>query len=302
MAASEAAAPRVGSPVPQDSTCMKTFPDSSFFKERPASELPSPAEIRALNAESGDMRAESFGRPSPVIVPSLGLFVKYGADVTVAEMETQIRMRELLQGQVPIPEVFGWAEDGGQTFIYMSLVSGDTLQARWGSMSESEREAVCQKLRPMVNAWRTLPQEGGEPYVGSLGQRPLNDIILSDRPNFAGPFFGEDAVQQFQGACGIAIDENVPVVFTHADICPPNILLTPGPDPKVAAVIDWGQAGWYPSYWENCKARLVQALPYQFDPLLQEEWHAKYVPMIMDTVDDEKYYHPWFYFGLSKAF
>lgn len=174
MAASEAAAPRVGSPVPQDSTCMKTFPDSSFFKERPASELPSPAEIRALNAESGDMRAESFGRPSPVIVPSLGLFVKYGADVTVAEMETQIRMRELLQGQVPIPEVFGWAEDGGQTFIYMSLVSGDTLQARWGSMSESEREAVCQKLRPMVNAWRTLPQEGGEPYVGECSHRPVH--------------------------------------------------------------------------------------------------------------------------------
>ncbi len=40
----------------------------------------------------------------------------------------------------------------------------------------------------------------------------------------------------------------------------------------------------------------------KLDPLLQEEWHAKYVPMIMDTVDDEKYYHPWFYFGLSKAF
>ncbi|UNI21190.1 hypothetical protein JDV02_007201 [Purpureocillium takamizusanense] len=253
MAAGEATSLRADSPVSQDSTRITTFTESSFFKERPTWKLPSPAEIRALNKESGNRRAEELSRPSPVTVPSLGLFVKYGADVTVAEVETQIRMRELLQGRVPIPEVFGWADDGGQRFIYMSLVDGDTLQARWGGMSEGERVAVCQELRSMVAAWRALPQEGCEPYVGSLGQRRLNDILLWYRPNFAGPFLGADAVSQFHDACGIMIDENVPITFAHADICPPNVLLTEGADPKVASVIDWGQAGWYPSYWENCK-------------------------------------------------
>ena len=34
----------------------------------------------------------------------------------------------------------------------------------------------------------------------------------------------------------------MPIVFTHDDhLVPPNILLSPPPDPKVAAIIDWAR-------------------------------------------------------------
>ncbi|KFA72234.1 hypothetical protein S40288_07373 [Stachybotrys chartarum IBT 40288] len=105
----------------------KIFPQSSFFQERRATALPSPAEIRALNEASGHCRAASLNHPPPVIIPSLGLAIKYGADITIAEVEAQVLMYKRLQGRVPVPEVFGWAEDSGQQFIYMSLVEGDTL-------------------------------------------------------------------------------------------------------------------------------------------------------------------------------
>jgi hypothetical protein len=144
------------------------FPGSSFFRERRAPELPSPDEIRSLNQASDHYRATSFNRPSPVAIPSLGLLVKYGADVTVAEVETQVLIHERLQGEVPVPEVFGWAEDGGQIFIYMALVKGETLQARFGSMDTTEREAVCQQLRVMVNAWRSITQDENDRYIGKL--------------------------------------------------------------------------------------------------------------------------------------
>lgn len=51
-------------------------------------------------------------------------------------------------------------------------------------------------------------------------------------------------------------------LFTHADLCPRNILIRDG---KVCAIIDWEFAGWYPEYWEYTKvhydkhARLVSA-------------------------------------------
>lgn len=77
------------------------------------------------------------------MIPSIGLAVKYGADVTVLEALTQVEVREQLQGQVPIPEVFGWAEDGGQRFIYMSLIQGETLLERWSDLSENENEAFA---------------------------------------------------------------------------------------------------------------------------------------------------------------
>lgn len=157
----------------------KVFSQSSFFQERRAPALPSPAQIRALNEASGHCRAASLKHPPPVIVPSLGLAVKYGADVTIAEVEAQVLMRERLQGRVPVPEVFGWAEDGGQKFIYMSLVEGDTLQARFSTMNEGERQAVCKELRSMVDAWRALTQESDR-YIGKLLYEglPVSHLIL----------------------------------------------------------------------------------------------------------------------------
>ena len=63
----------------------------------------------------------------------MGLIVKYGADTTVTEAETQNMVYKHLKGKVPVPEVFGWTEDGDQVFIYMSLIEGETLEQRWGS-------------------------------------------------------------------------------------------------------------------------------------------------------------------------
>ena len=144
---------------------MKIVPESSFFKERRAPALPTPAEIRAINKESGNIRATNFNRPPPVMIPSLGLVVKYGADVTAVEAQTQMMIREQLQSQVPVPEVFGWTEDGGQRFIYMSLIEGETLQERWGDMNEDERRAVCEELKHMVKAWRALEQDRHGRYM-----------------------------------------------------------------------------------------------------------------------------------------
>jgi len=90
------------------------------------------------------------------------------------------------------------------------------------------------------------------------------------------------------------------VVFAHNDLVPPNILLSSGPNPVVAAVIDWGQSGWYPAYWEYCKSYRISFRPPSFGEDLYEEWKTKYLPSILDPVDDETVYHPWLWFALSK--
>lgn len=145
-----------------------SFPESSFFLEQRAAALPSPAEVRSINQATGNLRASLFNRPTPVIIPSLGLFVKYGADVTLAEIETQIFMRERLQDHnVPIPEVFGHAQNGGQRFIYMALMEGETFQERFANLVETERQAVCAELRGMVATWqRVLTQDEADRYIG----------------------------------------------------------------------------------------------------------------------------------------
>lgn len=169
MSTADAPEPGTGSNGCCTSNQMKVFRESSFFKEGRAPALPTPAEIRRINEASGHIRARNFNRPPPVIFPSLGLLVKHGGDVTVVEAQTQMMVREKLQGQVTVPEVFGWAEDGAQRFIYMSLIEGSTLQERWEDMSEDERRAVCEELKCAVKAWRTLEQDKHDRYIGEQG-------------------------------------------------------------------------------------------------------------------------------------
>ncbi|KAI0120631.1 hypothetical protein BJ170DRAFT_589030, partial [Xylariales sp. AK1849] len=44
---------------------------------------------------------------------------------------------------------------------------------------------------------------------------------------------------------------------TYTDLILLNILCFLGQSLKVAAVVDWGQAGWCPAYWEYYKAYRV---------------------------------------------
>ena len=155
----------------------KIFPESIFFTENRAAALPKPDEMRAINKATGEFRATLFNRPLPVKLESLGLFVKYGADVGPVEAQTQVLVREKLQGRVPVPEVYGWTEDGGQKFIYMELIQGDTLEERWRGMTEPERLVVCEELKDMVSTWRELGQKDDgdreHPYIGILFARSL---------------------------------------------------------------------------------------------------------------------------------
>jgi len=297
-------------------------PISTFtFKNHRALTLPPPAEIRALNVATNKPSATSFNCPPPVLIPSLGLAVKYGADVTRIEAETQIMIREKLQGRVPVPEVYGWEEDGEQGFLYMELVEGDTLMERWNKLSEDEIRGICQELKQMVRLFRGLEQDDGPcigklpaykqtidadlivPLTGSLNKQPLKDLFLTGRSNLNGPYQGSNAIDQFQEICGLWITNDNPtsIVFTHNDLLPPNIFITPGPNPKVTAIIDWAQAGWYPAYWEYCKARYIRVNPRYFSDVAMVDWRTKYLPLIVDPVDEEGCYHPWLYFALSKG-
>lgn len=144
----------------------RTIYDSSFFREHRA--FPTPAEVRAINEKSGNVRGTRFNRPPPVKFLSLGLIVKYGADTTITEAETQYMVYKQLKGKVPIPEVFGWTKDSGQVFIYMSLIRGKTLEQRWSTLNEKERGAICKELNGMAKTWRSLkyPDYNQVLYIG----------------------------------------------------------------------------------------------------------------------------------------
>ncbi|KAK1573882.1 uncharacterized protein LY79DRAFT_615863 [Colletotrichum navitas] len=160
------------------------------------------------------------------------------------------------------------------------------MQERCCDLDKDERRVICEELKEMLQTLRALEKDSHDWFVG---RQPLNNIFLP--PKLRGPFVGSNAVKQFQDACGIDID---------GEALAPNITLSLGKNPKVAAIIDWRQAGWLPEYWEYCKARRVNLNPKLFSHAAQEEWRTDYLPTILDPVDEEACHHPWLHCALAN--
>jgi hypothetical protein len=146
--------------------CTEIFPSSTFFRQgiKPQ-QLPTPAEVRAQAALKNHVDINTW-RPPPVIFPDLNLLVKYGGAVSIAEGQCLWMIRTYLGHKVPVPEVYGWCRDGEETFIYMELIRGSTLEQRWDELSTTERSSLCDQLRPMVAALQALKQSSHESCVG----------------------------------------------------------------------------------------------------------------------------------------
>jgi aminoglycoside phosphotransferase len=131
--------------------------------------LPSPAEIRQA---AGDQHA--IRRPPPARFPALKLIVKYGSSsaVTIAEGQCLWAIRRLIP-TVPVPEVYGWCHDEGQTFIYMELIEGSTLEEAWPDMDIEDRYSICSQLNSVLEDLRSLRQDPAHPFIGMCGLRNL---------------------------------------------------------------------------------------------------------------------------------
>jgi len=135
--------------------------DSSFFvREDP--QLPTPTEVR--QAAGTNYRG---GRPPPVIFQSLNLLVKYGSAITIAEGQCLWAIRRLAPA-VPVPEVYGWRRDKCETFIYMQMVEGITLEECWPDLTVENRLGICKQLHYIVDSLRQLRQDPTDQFIGEL--------------------------------------------------------------------------------------------------------------------------------------
>lgn len=287
--------------LPSDSSVV--FKESTYFSENgPNSSLPSPATVRATQ------KARHLSRSMTVRFEDLKLVVKYGREITIAEALCLWAIRRLLPDQVPVPEVYGWCEDGGEFFIYMELIQGETLENKWKSLSKPERIDVCSQLRVMLSELRSLKQDPENQFLGHVNRQPLLDIMFTDETKpLAGPF---SSVKEFHDWLSFltkrglemhwpdpslipdpfrdSLPDNSPITFTHADLHPSNILVTSDAPYRVVAIIDWHQSGWYPDYWEYCKATYTAEY--------NGEWNTQYIPRFVDIPEC---YDAWSFYAQS---
>lgn len=81
------------------------------------------------------------------------------------------------------------------------------------------------------------------------------------------------------------------ICFTHADLTLSNIIISGELDSqRIAGIIDWEQAGWYPEYWEYCKLHFGVAENHEW---LTAGWPDKVTEPFEDAFLAFGEYHNW---------
>ncbi|KAL7925549.1 kinase-like protein [Trichoderma austrokoningii] len=173
---------------------------------------------------------------------------------------------------IPVPKIYAThTTQHHQIYIEMEYIQGEDLERAWRSLSQSQKKAIFADIEKYISILREL-QPPAEDLVASALGNPAYDVRIGSR--FFGPFHHDDFHSLIRRGGPMehvarVLGEEVAKVhttsyrtcFTHGDLVPRNIIVRNG---RVAAIIDWGFAGWYPEYWEYTKGH------YSFSP--QADW------------------------------
>lgn len=152
------------------------FRETSFFQNSTGRnhELPSTFEV-------DEREAKSPGR-GVTIFEEMDLVVKSGHRQH-GRLEEALTMRALRKafpnGEVPVPEVFGWRTIGDSEYIYMSLVPGVRLFDAWDSIPAEDKSSVCDQLEKIQMELQKLKHPSGT-FIGKQisHKRPRLDLQL----------------------------------------------------------------------------------------------------------------------------
>ncbi|KAF7332751.1 hypothetical protein MKEN_00158600 [Mycena kentingensis (nom. inval.)] len=160
---------------------------------------------------------------------------------------------------IPVPRVhrivrhtYGW-------IIVMDRVPGRQLSTLWPAMSDAEKEGVVEQLTDYIRQLRAIDIPNLH-VPGPMDREMLPRVIDSEYifgsiGGCRGPFASyDDLAAFFEQRRGILrdstlphIDKSYPLVVTHEDLHPRNLVLD---ETGKLWVVDWGSAGVYPEWWE----------------------------------------------------
>lgn len=195
------------------------------------------------------------------------LLLKWSDGTSIIDMQ---RMRAVRAAGFPAPRVLCYGAHPetphAPVSILMTRLPGVELAEVFDDdLEDSEREAITEELRIMLDAMRSWTAPTLPPSISSITGGPIRSIRVSGHS--LGPFDDEKGLAEFLLASASAhfydstesferdlatagkLLDMPPhrIVFTHGDFAWHNFLVDGG---RVTGCIDWECAGWYPEYWE----------------------------------------------------
>ncbi|KAI0684755.1 kinase-like domain-containing protein, partial [Cytidiella melzeri] len=177
-----------------------------------------------------------------------GLLVKHGPGVRMTEVHNTVYARA--RTSIPIPTVHLAFRIRDTVYIVMDLVRGGSLLRRWTTLTKAELSSVLSQLRNYLHELQQLKGATPGPVDGSRLEGPWFTFFGKDPfPTYDDLIAWLNRMLKHSKADHLVDPFSVvhPLVFTHQDISPRNLILD---DMGKLWVIDWDRAGRYPAYFE----------------------------------------------------
>lgn len=203
----------------------------------------------------------------PILHQMSGCTITRPDDSTVIKKGTRVIMDEepalrlAKEHGLPVPRVHEAQQSAGrEVSLRMDYVPGKRLDSVWPTMTDEEKDSICQQLRQILTTMRSIvPPE--KAHIGSCSGGIARDC-RSYSVYEGGPFPDETSFNSFildlvatvpgpiRTALRQQLGSNHRIVFSHGDIAQHNILVQ---DNQITGLLDWEYAGWYPEYWDYVK-------------------------------------------------
>ncbi|KAH6850767.1 kinase-like domain-containing protein [Chaetomium sp. MPI-CAGE-AT-0009] len=197
-----------------------------------------------------------------------GLYLKVVSSARRESLANEYATLELIRRHmnIPVPRALDLVSNSSYSYLLTTQIPGYNLGLCIDTMSDEDTTALVHDLRRHMIALRAVPRPLGWKHAisnavdGPCFDYRLNTALNHDeaRREVVGPFLTED---DFNATlrCG-ALPEVVhrsghEIVFTHGELSLRNILVDE--HGRLAGIVDWENAGWFPEYWDYTKAHFV---------------------------------------------
>ena len=212
------------------------------------------------------------------------------------EMESEdktIAFVKKITPQIPTPEVIHAWIDHDKSFLILKRIEGSTLSDAWGSLSLSQRQSVVETIATYCD----LFAQNTSKTLGTVTGRPVLEPYLSlTDSGLLGLVTQRECERYFSVA-----SEECPAIeedfhFYHPDLGPSNIIISD--DGRVAGILDWESAGYYPAFWIATKPAVSPA--FNFDARIEEHGEHEWRKCLRDELERLGYpqvgewYMKWF--------
>jgi aminoglycoside phosphotransferase (APT) family kinase protein len=161
-------------------------------------------------------------------------------------------------------------------FLLTAWVDGPTVGDIWDDLSQEDKDCIVVDLQRQFNSIRRQTFASNARAISNMSGDPIDDprIPWVDHPRTyaTNREFAQEIWPHLQmprnrhtllPLLTPLIEREVPIVLTHGDLLPKNIIIPVSKDHWRASgeslcIIDWETAGWMPLYWEALKATWLE--------------------------------------------